>query len=74
MSQAIGLKIPLLVHEEIRDLYQKHLTAPAWTYTTQNSNDVQSFQDAFSTMMKELPEYHSKRYSFDKTLVWHGGK
>ncbi|KAL7526827.1 hypothetical protein ACHAWF_001927 [Thalassiosira exigua] len=57
MSQAIGLKLPLLVHKEIRDVYEKHLTAPSWTYVTQNSTHLQSFVTAFTTMVHELPRY-----------------
>ncbi|KAL7528198.1 hypothetical protein ACHAWF_002472 [Thalassiosira exigua] len=57
MSQAIGLKLPLLVHKEIRDVYEEHLKAPSWTYVTQNSTDVQSFVTAFMAMIHELPGY-----------------
>jgi len=31
MSQAIGLKLPLLVQEEIKELYKEHLDAPVWS-------------------------------------------
>mmetsp|Transcript_10893 Transcript_10893/g.18609 ORF Transcript_10893/g.18609 Transcript_10893/m.18609 type:complete len:429 (-) Transcript_10893:119-1405(-) len=58
MSQAIGLKLPLLVQEEIKELYKEHLVdAPVWSYTTQNMSDTRSFVDAFGAMMKELPGY-----------------
>ncbi|KAL7425743.1 hypothetical protein ACHAXM_000150, partial [Skeletonema potamos] len=50
MSQAIGLKLPLLVHEEIKELYKEHLDAPVWSYTTQNMSDTWSFVDAFGAM------------------------
>jgi hypothetical protein len=57
MSQAVGLKLPLLVHNEIRELYQEHLDAPVWSYTTQNASDTRSFIESFRAMMKELPDY-----------------
>ncbi len=57
MSQAIGLKLPLLVHDEIREVYKEHLSAPVWNYTTKNLNDTQSFVDAFGAMVEELPDY-----------------
>lgn len=57
MSQAIGLKLPLLVHDEIREVYKEHLSAPVWNYTTKNLNDTQSFVDAFGAMVKELPDF-----------------
>jgi hypothetical protein len=60
MSQAIGLKLPLLVHEEIRELYKEHLDVPVWNYTTQNMSDTRSFVDAFGAMVKELPDYLMK--------------
>lgn len=57
MSQAIGYKLPLLVHSEIKELYKNHLGAPTWEYTTKNRSDVGGFLEAFRTMMNELPEY-----------------
>lgn len=57
MSQAIGYNLPIVVHEEIRDLYAGLLNAPTWVYTTQNSTDMQCFVDAFQNMTKTLPHY-----------------
>ena len=57
ISQAIGLKLPILVHDDIRSLYQKHFTEPVWSYRTNSMNDTQSFIDAFGKMVKELPDY-----------------
>jgi len=53
----IGLKLPLLVHDEIKEVYKEHLSAPVWNYTTKNLNDTQSFVDAFGAMVEELPDY-----------------
>lgn len=61
ISQAIGLKIPLFVHEEIRRMYEQHLSAPAWSYTTENKSDTQDFIDTFRAMMEELPGYLVQR-------------
>lgn len=57
ISQSIGLKLPILVHDEIRSLYQQHFAAPVWSYRTNSMNDTQSFVDAFGKMVKELPDY-----------------
>ena len=57
ISQSIGLKLPILVHEEIRSVYQNHFTAPVWSYRTKSMNDTQSFMETFGRMIQELPEY-----------------
>ena len=57
ISQSIGLKLPILVHEEIRSLYGKHFDAPVWSYLSNSLNDTQSFIDAFGEMVKQLPGY-----------------
>ena len=55
LSQAIGImKLPLLVHEDIHDIYKDHPSAPAWTYTTNNVNDTASFEKAFERMVAEI--------------------
>ena len=58
------MKIPLLVHDEIRNIYEDYLSAPAWSYTTENKSDTGYFIDALGTMLEELPDYLVLRNDF----------
>jgi len=49
LPQAIGYKIPLLVHADLYPVYKDHLTAPCLTY-----NDTESFTSAMSEMIAAL--------------------
>ena len=55
VSQAIGLKLPLLVHEDLHDIYKAHLTAPVWTYSSANMTDWDPFADVFGRVLAEVP-------------------
>ncbi|KAL7463720.1 hypothetical protein ACHAXS_004078 [Conticribra weissflogii] len=54
ISQAIGLKLPVLVHEGIHDVYKNHWTAKVWTYSSRSRIDVMSFIGAFKEMVLEI--------------------
>ena len=54
VSQAIAHRVPLLLHEDLHDIYQEHLTARAWVYPAGNATDRERFVDAFKRMLAEL--------------------
>ncbi|KAL7464412.1 hypothetical protein ACHAXS_004761 [Conticribra weissflogii] len=54
ISQAIGLKIPLLLHKELYEVYKSELTAKVWTYSSENKNDTESFTAAFKELIAEM--------------------
>jgi len=54
ISQAIGLKLPLLVHEGIYDIYRGHFTGKVWSYSSKHRSDSSDFQRAFGEMIDEI--------------------
>ncbi|KAL7460195.1 hypothetical protein ACHAXS_000658 [Conticribra weissflogii] len=54
ISQAIGLKLPLLVHEGIYDVYKEHFTRKVWTYSSKHRWDSSDFRRAFGAMIDEI--------------------